>query len=128
MFRKLLAAAIALLVSTLFHFGAIGLFTVLTNEILHTDTAYSAVATVLPSGVFMTAMPLALAASRSTLSTPTPARAITFSLVAAAMSAASGTSLRASAWMVVTNWEPMRPIPIRAMRSNRGLVISKGSP
>lgn len=49
---------IALLVSTLFHFGAIGLFTMLTNEILHTDTAYSAVATVFPLGLLSLMLPI----------------------------------------------------------------------
>ena len=38
--------------------------------------ASSAVETVLPSGVFITRMPLAVAAATSILSTPTPARAM----------------------------------------------------
>ena len=37
----------------------------------------SAVVTLLPSGLFITTMPRRVAASRSTLSTPTPARPIT---------------------------------------------------
>ncbi len=36
----------------------------------------------LPNGVFITMMPLAVAAGISTLSTPMPARPITFSFVA----------------------------------------------
>jgi hypothetical protein len=39
----------------------------------------------LPNGVFITMMPLAVAALTSMLSTPMPARPITFRLVAAAM-------------------------------------------
>ena len=42
----------------------------------------SPVVIVLPSGVFMTTMPRLLAASISTLSTPTPARATTLSFPA----------------------------------------------
>lgn len=49
---------IALLVSTLFHFGAIGLFTALTNEILHTGTTYAAVATVFPLGLLTLMLPI----------------------------------------------------------------------
>jgi uncharacterized protein (TIRG00374 family) len=49
---------VALLVSTLFHFGAIGLFTALTNEILHTGTTYSAVATVFPLGLLSLMLPI----------------------------------------------------------------------
>ena len=44
--------------------------------------ACSAVVIELPNGVFITMMPLAVAAGISTLSTPMPARPITFSLVA----------------------------------------------
>ena len=47
--------------------------------------ACSAVVIELPNGVFITMMPLAVAAGISTLSTPMPARPITFSLVALAM-------------------------------------------
>ncbi len=47
--------------------------------------ASSAVETVLPPGVFMTTTPRCVAASTSTLSTPTPARPTTFSWVAAAI-------------------------------------------
>ncbi len=50
--------------------------------------ACSAVVTVLPPGVFMTMTPLELAASRSTLSTPMPARPITFMFFAASMTSA----------------------------------------
>lgn len=49
---------VALLVSTLFHFGAIGLFTALTNEILHAGTTYSAVATVFPLGLLALMLPI----------------------------------------------------------------------
>ena len=45
----------------------------------------SAVVMLLPSGLFITTMPRRVAASRSTLSTPTPARPITLSEVAASM-------------------------------------------
>ncbi|MNC93600.1 hypothetical protein D3C83_102650 [compost metagenome] len=48
----------------------------------------SAVATVLPDGVFMTTTPRSVAASTSTLSTPTPARPTTLSNGAAANTAA----------------------------------------
>ncbi len=44
--------------------------------------ACSAVVIELPKGVFITMMPLAVAAGISTLSTPMPARPMTFSLVA----------------------------------------------
>ncbi len=47
--------------------------------------ACSAVVIELPNGVFITMMPLAVAAGISTLSTPMPARPITFSLVALSM-------------------------------------------
>ena len=47
--------------------------------------ACSAVVIELPNGVFITMMPLAVAAGISTLSTPMPARPITFSLVAFSM-------------------------------------------
>ena len=43
----------------------------------------SAVVTLLPSGLFITTMPRRVAAFRSTLSTPTPARPITLSEAAA---------------------------------------------
>ena len=46
--------------------------------------ACSAVVMALPNGVFMTMMPRAVAALRSTLSTPIPARPITLSRSAAA--------------------------------------------
>ena len=49
----------------------------------------SAVAMVLPSGVFITMTPRSVAASTSTLSTPTPARPTTLSCGAAAKTAAS---------------------------------------
>ena len=49
-------------------------------------TACSAVVMELPNGVFMTMMPRREAAGMSTLSTPMPARPITFSFVAAAIS------------------------------------------
>ena len=52
-------------------------------------TACSAVVIELPKGVFMTTIPLAVAAGMSTLSTPMPARPITFSLVAAAITSGS---------------------------------------
>ena len=48
----------------------------------------SAVATVLPDGVFMTMTPRSVAASTSTLSTPTPARPTTLSNGAAAITSA----------------------------------------
>ena len=47
--------------------------------------ACSAVVTLLPVGLFITTMPRRVAASRSTLSTPTPARPITLSEAAASM-------------------------------------------
>ena len=47
--------------------------------------ACSAVVMELPKGVFITMMPLAVAAGMSTLSTPMPARPITLRLVAAAI-------------------------------------------
>ena len=47
--------------------------------------ACSAVVIELPKGVFITMMPFRLAAGISTLSTPMPARPMTFSLSAAAM-------------------------------------------
>ncbi len=47
--------------------------------------ACSAVVIELPKGVFITMMPRLVAAGRSTLSTPMPARPITFSLSAAAI-------------------------------------------
>ena len=49
------------------------------------ERACSAVVIELPKGVFMTMMPLAVAALTSMLSTPMPARPTTFRLVAAAM-------------------------------------------
>ncbi len=48
----------------------------------------SAAETTFDSGAFATTMPLRVAASTSTLSTPTPARPITFSLVALAITSA----------------------------------------
>ncbi len=51
----------------------------------------SATATVLPAGALMTAMPSAVAASMSTLSTPTPARPTTRSRVPAR---SSGSEMR----------------------------------
>ena len=48
----------------------------------------SAVAIVLPEGVFMTTTPRSVAASTSTLSTPTPARPTTRSFAAAAITSA----------------------------------------
>ena len=57
----------------------------------------SATDTALPPGVFITSTPAAVAAGRSTLSTPTPARPITFSLGAfASTSAFTFTALRTS--------------------------------
>src|SRR5581483_3973365 len=57
----------------------------------------SATETALPPGVFITSTPAAVAAGRSTLSTPTPARPITFSLGAfASTSAFTFTALRTS--------------------------------
>src|SRR4029079_18328121 len=50
------------------------------------DIVCSAVVTVLPPGVFMTTIPRRVAAGVSTLSRPEPARPMTFSLSAAAMS------------------------------------------
>ncbi len=50
--------------------------------------ACSAVVIELPNGVFMTTMPRAVAAGMSILSTPMPARPMTFSRVAAAITAA----------------------------------------
>jgi hypothetical protein len=47
--------------------------------------ACSAVVVELPKGVFITTMPCFVAAGKSTLSTPMPARPITFILVAAAI-------------------------------------------
>ena len=49
------------------------------------EIACSAVVMALPKGVFITTMPRWVAAGMSTLSTPMPARPITFSRVAAAM-------------------------------------------
>ena len=49
----------------------------------------SATATALAPGVFITAMPGRVAASRSTLSTPTPARPMTRNLCACSSSVAS---------------------------------------
>ena len=51
--------------------------------------ACSAVVMELPNGVFMTTMPAAVAAGMSTLSTPMPARPITFMDLAAASTALS---------------------------------------
>ena len=51
--------------------------------------ACSAVVIELPKGVFITTMPLAVAAGMSTLSTPMPARAMTRSLWAAAITSLS---------------------------------------
>ncbi len=51
-------------------------------------TASSAVETVLPPGEFMTSTPRRVAAARSTLSTPTPARPMTFRLFAASITSA----------------------------------------
>ena len=51
--------------------------------------ACSAVVIELPNGVFITTMPLAVAAGMSTLSTPMPARAMTCSLFAAAITSLS---------------------------------------
>ena len=48
-------------------------------------TACSAVVTLLPVGLFITTIPRRVAASISTLSTPTPARPITLSDVAASI-------------------------------------------
>ena len=50
--------------------------------------ACSAVVMELPKGVFITTIPLALAAGMSTLSTPIPARPTTFRLSAFAISSA----------------------------------------
>ena len=50
--------------------------------------ACSAVVMALPKGVFITTTPLAVAAFRSTLSTPMPARPMTLRLVAALISSA----------------------------------------
>src|SRR4249919_998679 len=54
------------------------------------EIACSAAASVLPSGAFITAMPLAVAASTSMVSTPAPARPMTFSPLALA-NASAGT-------------------------------------
>ena len=54
-----------------------------------TPSVCSATATAFPPGVFITAMPLRVAASRSMLSTPTPARPITRSFCACSSSSAS---------------------------------------
>ena len=51
--------------------------------------ACSAVVIEFPKGVFITTMPLAVAAGMSTLSTPMPARPITFMFVAAASTSLS---------------------------------------
>ena len=51
-------------------------------------TASSAVDTVLPPGEFMTRTPRRVAAARSTLSTPTPARPMTFRFFAASITSA----------------------------------------
>ena len=50
--------------------------------------ACSAVVTVLPSGVFITTMPRAVAAGMSTLSTPMPARPMTRSFSPASITSA----------------------------------------
>ena len=52
------------------------------------EKACSAVEMVFPPGVFITMMPRLVAASTSTLSTPTPARPTTLSFVAASMTLA----------------------------------------
>ncbi len=52
--------------------------------------ACSAVVIELPKGVFITTMPAAVAAGMSTLSTPMPARPITFSFLAAAITSLFG--------------------------------------
>ena len=51
--------------------------------------ACSAVVIELPNGVFITTTPAAVAAGMSTLSTPMPARPITFSVLAAARTSLS---------------------------------------
>ena len=58
------------------------------------DAVSSAVAIVLPAGVFMTTTPCSVAASTSTLSTPTPARPTTFN---------SGATLKTSAVIFVSD-------------------------
>ena len=65
----------------------------------------SAVAMVLPEGVFMTMTPRSVAASTSTLSTPTPARPTTFNSGAAANTAAVifVSERTAIAWTSLTN-------------------------
>ncbi len=50
--------------------------------------ASSATLTLLPPGVFITTMPLFVAASRLTLSTPVPARPMTLRLLAACITSA----------------------------------------
>ena len=63
--------------------------------------ACSAVVIELPNGVFITTMPAAVAAGMSTLSTPMPARPITFSFLAAAMHVLVGLGGRADGEAVV---------------------------
>ena len=67
-------------------------------------TVCSVAAMVLPSGVFNTTMPRAVAAGISMLSTPTPARPITFKLVAASIN-----SLVTWIWLRLTSasYSPM---------------------
>lgn len=50
--------ALATLISSTFHFGAIGLFTLLTRAILHLDTTYGAIATVFPIGLLSLMLPI----------------------------------------------------------------------
>jgi hypothetical protein len=50
--------AIALGVSTLYHFGSIGFFAVVTNALLHTDTSYASMATVVPIGLLTLLLPV----------------------------------------------------------------------
>ena len=91
----------------------------------------SAVAMLFPCGVFITIMPRRVAASTSTLSIPTPARPITFSLVAAEITSASGLHpLRT----ISPSYSPMQAInssldkPARSTYCTSGIPSSNASP
>ena len=77
--------------------------------------ACSAVVIELPKGVFITTIPLEVAAGMSTLSTPMPARPMTFRLVAAAMTSLSALvaerTARPSYWsMILSSSSLLRPV------------------
>ena len=79
------------------------------------EKACSAVEIVLPSGVFITMTPRAVAASTSTLSTPTPARPTTLSALAASRTRAltlvsERTTSAAQSGMISRSWSSLRPV------------------